>query len=315
MHYAILIFFPEGGQKYNNITIAITYFLTKSKLPCHLVESTGFKVLMKTIAPLYRVPSQKSIAFTIDKVYEILAAKAKKELEEVNSMVLTCDIWTDINMQAYVGVTAHYISKFEMQSLTLGVIPLHEAHTSVYISSNMEDILIEWRIKKEAVFKVISDRANNMILAVELCFGKNKQIPCFAHKLQSVVNDAINEKTVEQANSIGAAKLIVAFFTRKVNAVEELEKMQVSMNELNENGSTSLKLKKYCHTRWNSVFAMIERLIILWPYVSALLLKFKNNQTYKDIPKISDEELVELKEICTILKPFDEVNKSQTDGV
>ena len=147
-------------------------------------------------------------------------------------MVITSDVWTDINMTAYLGFTIHYIlDEEEIKSLTLGLVSLNEPHISAYLCQKMDEMLLFFGIDKKQIFKVITDRANNIDLAVEMCFGNGKQIPCFAHKLQSVVNDVINEDAMEDNSSVAAAKQIVSFVTRKVNAVDDLEKLQAEISK------------------------------------------------------------------------------------
>lgn len=50
--------FPEGGQIADRITLSILYMIAIDKLPLSTVEAKGFKMLMKTTAPLYNIPSR-----------------------------------------------------------------------------------------------------------------------------------------------------------------------------------------------------------------------------------------------------------------
>ncbi|KAE9545654.1 hypothetical protein AGLY_001197 [Aphis glycines] len=175
----------EGGIKASKITILIMYMIPKNSQLICIVEGKGFKLLIKTLAPLYNMPSRRSISRKIDIKYETLSGIFKETLATSTNFSLTSDIWTDIQTRSYLGITVHFANSttFTLKSGILGIYDLSERHTSEYLAEKLKEACFEWRISIDLITAVIIDGASNITKSVELAFGKNYQIPCFAHKL------------------------------------------------------------------------------------------------------------------------------------
>lgn len=61
--------FADGGTSFKNITNAILYMLATDYCPLSTVENEGFRNLMKTLAPRYKIPSRRSITRYMDDKY------------------------------------------------------------------------------------------------------------------------------------------------------------------------------------------------------------------------------------------------------
>lgn len=121
--------------------------VAKDNMAFASVEKDGFKYLMTTIAPLYKMPGRKTIITQMEEKYNVLSALKRKELSTIDHLTLTSDIWTDtLNIRSYLGVTAHYAVHEHLTSVTIGVTELTERHTANNISKWMSDICAEWRI-------------------------------------------------------------------------------------------------------------------------------------------------------------------------
>lgn len=84
--------------------------IARDDLPLNTVEKSGFKYLMKTIAPLYKCPCRKSITKYLDQNYETIKLKLKTNLKNQDFYSLTTDIWTESHTtKLYLVVTVHYI--------------------------------------------------------------------------------------------------------------------------------------------------------------------------------------------------------------
>jgi len=184
----------------------------------------------------------------------------------------------------------------------LGVKELKESHDAKYISKIISEILDEWHIQINSVVAVITDNASNIKKAIRDTFGRKRHIPCFAHTLNLVIQDAI--ATPEFQTIVKKVKNIVTYFKRSVKATNALNELQTSNLE---NGQNILKLKQECETRWNSLFYMIERFIQLANLVNTVLLTLPRKK-HDDIPEITTHtDLQILKEICAILRPVERV--------
>jgi len=268
--------------------------LVKDNLPLSSTEKEGFKYFMKKVVPMYKVPSRKTVTELISSKYDVLSVQIKNKLSLVESITLTTGVWTDTtNTKSYLGMTVHFLSlcKLKLESVTLGVLELGERHTSANIVGWLNDILRTWGIDKHQVFLVVTDNGANIKNAVYECFGKDKHLPCFAHTLNLVVEDALDH-TEDIAIIINKVKHLVTFFKQSVSASDELHKV------------CKLKLKQSVPTRWNSVYIMLERFINCSDFVASTIVKFP-----KGPPMLSGSELFSAKEVMNLLKPFEAATK------
>jgi len=190
-------------------------------------------------------------------MYEILSSKIKIVLSKINHLCLTTDIWTEpFNTRSYIGITVHYINfeTMQLENLSLGIKELEESHDAKYISKIISEILDEWHIQINPVVAIITDNASNIKKAIRDTFECKRHIPCFAHTLNLVIQDAI-ATTPEFQTIVKKVKNIVTYFKRSVKAMNAFNELQIS-----NLGQNILKLKG-CKTRWNSLFYMIERFI------------------------------------------------------
>lgn len=58
---------------------------------------------------MYQIRSRNTIKNKLDIKYNYLSAKLKLKLKEYIYFTLTSDIWTDIQMKSYIGVTIHFL--------------------------------------------------------------------------------------------------------------------------------------------------------------------------------------------------------------
>lgn len=65
--------------------------LNRDLLPLYTVQNKGFLSLMKIVAPLYKVPSEKTITRHLESCYDIVRQKFIKKIELVKNYTVTCD--------------------------------------------------------------------------------------------------------------------------------------------------------------------------------------------------------------------------------
>ncbi|CAI6359598.1 unnamed protein product [Macrosiphum euphorbiae] len=139
-------------------------------MPLWSTEKDGFKLLMKTVAPKYKIPSRKTISKIISSKYDVLSTQIKNKLSLVENITLTTDIWTDtINTKSYLGMTGHFLSlsKLQLESVTLGVLELQE-HTSENIIGCLNNLLVKWGIEKNQIILVVTDNGANIHQKISL---------------------------------------------------------------------------------------------------------------------------------------------------
>ena len=94
---------------------------------------------------------------------------------------------------------------------------------------------------------MVSDNAANITKAITNYFGKEKHIPCFAHTLNLVAQNAM-DNFHELSFLITKVKEIVKFFKHSVVGADELRKAQ---------GANAKKLLQSVATRWNSTYYLL----------------------------------------------------------
>ena len=127
------------------ITERIATMVAIDLRPIRMVEGEGF---LNYLEPGYKVSCRKSITSIIHRKYEIAKHKLKDKLErEANSIVLTTDIWTSSTTEAYITVSAHYIStEWGMISCVLETPDMPNRHTGQNIADKLVEIVEKWGI-------------------------------------------------------------------------------------------------------------------------------------------------------------------------
>lgn len=297
MRYFLFSLFTDGGSLASKLTNCILFMIASENLPLSIVESKAFKRLMNTAVPLYTIPSRRTITRLIDAKYDVLKERFKDDLKLASTYTLTCDIWTDVGNQSYLGVTIHYLQhEFVLTNATIGVFPLTQNHTADYIREMIISIIQSFGVDVSSITALVIDSAANMVKAITDGFGLIKHLPCIAHILSHLVPDAI-KLSPRILEIIVRVKSIVTLIKRSVVASDELKRLQIRDGKTD---STILKFKQDVPTRWNSTYYMIERFLQLKDYVYPVLL------TCATAPKIlSREEINILEDIVLILGPIE----------
>lgn len=212
----------DRGSKSTEITNKLSFMIAKENLPLQTVENESFKTCVKSICPLYKLPSRKTIISLIEEKYEVLSNMIKTRLSLIEHLSLTTDIWTDpLNAKSFLGKTSHFVLNEEHKSVTIGVTELDERHTSDYLAQWLLKIVEDWEIRKERIRVIVSDSEANIKKAIEDGFSADKHLSCFAHTLNLVPS-----KIIESDNDVSSickkVKTIVTYFKKSVAAADKL---------------------------------------------------------------------------------------------
>lgn len=277
--------------------------ICRDSQPISIVDDEGFKYLLKVTAPLYKVPSRRTIDTLLDSKYDYVSGLVKSQLAKVSFVCLTTDIWTETHRtKSFLGITAHFISDsfiepttdLQLQNVTIGAFELTERHTGEHLATVLSSKCTQWNIEQDKVITVVTDGGGNMVKAVDIAFGK-KHTYCFAHLLNLLAQKTI-DSFAEGKEAIDKVKSIVTWFKRSVVGSDELRKKTEGME--------ARVLIQSVETRWNSTFYMVERFMMLRETVSTIIAF---NSTAPAMVTASEAE--NLKDIITLFQPIERATK------
>lgn len=152
-------------------------------------------------------------------------------------------------------------------------------------SHEIRRVCQEWEIDKKIV-AIVTDNAANIISTAR--YLQWHSIPCFAHTLNLIVQNAIAEIKELRIK----VKTAVEYFKRSPHALSKLKEVQKQM------GFPEQTLKQEVQLRWNSTLTMFENVVKSREAIVATLAIINPAQA------ISKETFDVFEEMCKILKPF-----------
>lgn len=293
-------------------------FIAEDLVPLSIVDSTRFNKLLHTLDPKYQTPSRKHLSTVLLKrKYDSVKNKILKQLEGIESINLTLDLWSNRQMKSFLGVTGHFISKdWKMESMMLVCNHIRGRHTAENIVSWYDEITSEYDIT-DKIKHIVTDNASNVKKAFltlpgfeqEQASDNEDNVPaydetedyevveiepdelselatehhaCFAHTLQLVVKDGLN-KAGQIENTIKKCSKMVSFLRKSTIAADVL------------NGE---KRPEACNaTRWNLQLKMIR---------SVLTISEEKLAQVEGVPCLTAHDRNILYDIIEILTPFEE---------
>ncbi|CAH1114950.1 unnamed protein product [Psylliodes chrysocephalus] len=263
--------------------------------PFSIVEDKGFRTFVNSLNPSYDLPNRHTISDTlIPMEYEKSLQETKEKMQNVTNVCLTTDCWTSPKTESFMAVTCHFIDNFKMNSVLLSCDVFEENHTAVNLAERLKKIVAEWGIEKKIIL-TISDNASNIKSAISKELGW-KFFGCFAHTLNLAVKDAL----IIAQPIIDKVKTIVSHFKRSNLSMTKLANFQKQSGI-----DIPKKLILDVATRWNSTFFMLERFSELENCIRSTL-----GLLDAKLPHIIPEEWIVIKELCEILKYFEEATRS-----
>ena len=84
---------------------ALVNMVVKDLQPFFIVDDSGFKNFVALLDPIYTLSSRQALKNMVVHKYEEEKTKARAVMQSVEAVSLTSDMWTSINMEAYLAVT------------------------------------------------------------------------------------------------------------------------------------------------------------------------------------------------------------------
>ena len=276
------------------INTAIVDFVALDLRPIAVVDGCGFNKLLTCLEPGYTVPSRTFVMNSLKQQYSVMKQKLRESLS-VRNLAITTDIWTSRATEAYMTITAHYISdEWKIESNVLCTCEMAERHTGANIALRIQEVLEVWNIQASHVSAVVTDNASNMTAALNSL--ECGHLPCFAHTLQLAVNKGLDANSLNQLSSL--ARKLVGHFKHSALATAALRQKQEQMNVPKHH------LIQDVVTRWNSTFLMFQRLLEQRWVVYAVLLDERGSQSQYKYLHLKEEQWNLMEQMVTVLEPL-----------
>ncbi|KAK1904300.1 Zinc finger BED domain containing protein 1 [Dissostichus eleginoides] len=283
---------PIQPLQQSKVDQALVKMIATDFQPFSIVEDRGFRAYTEALDPSYVLPSRGTISKRmLPNLFEKVRADIEEQIKTAPAVCLTTDCWTSNTTTSYMSVTCHYITDFKLRSNLLDCFVVTEQHTSQNLAQELSRVAKEWGIQ-DKIAACVTDNASNIVRAVNDILKWN-HVRCFAHWLNLTVRYSVHQSEIQAL--ILKVKSIAEYVCRSTVASAKLREMQLQM------GQVQLRMKQDVATRWNSTYYMLQRVIeIKEPLVSTLAL------INPLLPALTPEEWDITKEVCDILKPFEE---------
>ena len=297
---AMYVHRPASVARQKRLTALLLKMIVRDFQFFSIVEDEGFRELVHALDPSYMIPTRHQLSkeLLVGK-YQQAVDSVRRVLSTAEAVSLTTDSWTSICTENYIAVTAHYVTAdFHLGSCLLECLRYTERHTADNLCREMRRVIGEWELEEKLV-AIVTDNAANITAAVRQLqqsdgYWAVKHLPCFAHTLNLVVQQA-----VQSINDLKMkVKNIVTYFHQSTVAAAKLEELQEQMKP----NQRPLKLKNDVVTRWNSTLHMCQRMCEVQEQLNATIAVLMN-----PVECLTTEEWQALKEIMVVLKPFDAV--------
>lgn len=130
----------------------------------------GLKSLWQKLHHTYTLQTGKAVKNMVLTKHK---EREKAEILGVESVSYKADMWTSLNMNAYLAVTCHYIkSNNDLAALLLRAKPFAKSHTEAHIAAEIATLLAEWGLSSR-IRCFVTDSASNILAAntpnIRLC--------------------------------------------------------------------------------------------------------------------------------------------------
>jgi len=143
---------PVSKARSDAITESIAKWIAKDSRPLSVVADSGLQKVLKlaTGDPTYEMPSRRSIGRKLAMLYEDIKVQKVAKLGEAYSMAVTCDYWTSVANDSYLGLFCHFIDKnWILESFAVGLFHTTERHTAETVKAQISTILNDWNLSEK----------------------------------------------------------------------------------------------------------------------------------------------------------------------
>lgn len=279
-------------------------------VPFRKVESDVFRDLLLFCNPLLaaELPSARTISRWINSAFISFQGVVTELLATALGLVhFSFDMWTSGNSLALLGVVVHFIdTKGKVWQFLLGLPHHHDSHSGHNLAETFVSIACQYNLQDRIGYFTTDNASNNdtcmEFLGAEFGFDHiSRRVRCAGHILNLVAKAIMigggsnNEPDMDvfeqqletlakdereqlaqwrKRGPVGKLHNIIRWICRSPQRIEAFETLQrKAMNEGNQITELIYKLVRDNDTRWNSLFAMIERALKLRESIDEYIFK------------------------------------------
>lgn len=248
---------PCSSSRAETLTSMIVNCVTKDLQQVSFLEDSALRDLLLYVEPNYQPPCHKTIRRHMMLQYDGLKQTVFDRLKAEIGVSITCDGWTNSQMDGFLSVMAHFIdSEWNMCCVNVDSPSLDTQHTGAAISDAIDSCLTN---VGTTAFCCTHDTAANMNLALRLSTLCTYSIGCMAHILQLAIKDAFVDKTSKVDSIIDRVKSAITIIRKSENLSREFRKCR---DQLLPNANKR-ELQLCNATRWNSIYIMLDSFVEL----------------------------------------------------
>ena len=281
---------------------AYLFFVVKTLQALSLIDNVHFTNFLRVIDPRVSLPCRNTLTNNwLPKMYSEAVAALRLELNTIEWVALTTDIWSSRVRRSYYTVTIHYITPtLTLISRILTTEAFDESHSAINIADRLYEVAVFWKIDKKVV-AVVTDNASNMKAAINSLKGRFRGlwrwVSCTAHSINLVVKGSI-AACPDLYHIIQKLKDLVGYFnhsdlaTAKLNGLRDISKL------------VKVALQQDVETRWNSTVIMIESALLQTKEITEALTLL--GETHRNL---EEHEWETLSQTVSMLKIFKRVTE------
>ncbi|XP_060665330.1 E3 SUMO-protein ligase ZBED1-like [Drosophila nasuta] len=190
------ISYDTNSRRKRDIDRVLAKMIAKDVQPFNIVEWDGFIEYSQILDPRFKIPSKTHLRDVLVKgILDEAVLTLKTKLRETTSVAVTCDCWTSSANDAFLTVTCHFIDGFQFRTASLSTEKLKDAtnHSAPNIAETLKGVSEQFNVLDKTVC-IVTDNASAMLKACDIL--KIRNLPCFAHSLNLVVQDALKMHSI-----------------------------------------------------------------------------------------------------------------------
>ncbi|KFM63234.1 Zinc finger BED domain-containing protein 4, partial [Stegodyphus mimosarum] len=296
-----------------NITDKIIEMMLVDMLPVTVLEGSGFKRLINSLDPSYKMPSVKEFFIDhIPKKYYVEYKKVQNLLKEAEKVHTSIELWTGYNEQNFLTVSAHFVtSDFQYKHYSLNTFYVNDINPE-HLMTHIVTSISQWDLSMD-VMCIVTDGSETMSKTSELTGWRG--INCFAHILDDIIKTSLSSSP-ELLGLMEKCRTVVNFLRSNESAKQQLleaqmhdknVKMQHAQSQVMDINAAvdvkyPLKVKKDNSNEWISSFYMLQRIATLKNVLTKILANFSSS-----IEILTKNDWTAIEETISLLKAFEVV--------